>query len=408
MKSCLLFVLTLFLSLPLFSQSCNPDSLLVRSIKGRTTDNTINWELQNHHVFINPDCVPNEKLLLHFIGSFDNPANTTFLPTLAANNGFKAIVLKYPNGVSATGACTNSADTACFWRYRQEILWGTNTSSQVTVDSTNSIFNRVLKLLVHLDSLYPTENWNHFLSGSNDIDWSDILVSGHSQGGGHAAFIAKQFEVERVLMFASPNDYSNNFARPAPWTAGPSVTPDSNYYALGNLHDDVVDFYKQFQTWTNLGLPGYGDTLNVDISTCPYGNSRMLFTRDTSSASVTSGNHNVMVLDNFTPVSSGVPVFAPVWEYMLGLCGNATSISASNSVNSSITAFPNPTSSALSLRSESEISRIEVYDLSGKLLMTFEPQSHEFNLELGPHKGLIFINVLRPNHSLETIKVIVN
>ena len=42
------------------AQTCNPDSIEIRTIKAFTTSNLIDWELQNHQVFINPDCSPKQ------------------------------------------------------------------------------------------------------------------------------------------------------------------------------------------------------------------------------------------------------------------------------------------------------------------------------------------------------------
>ena len=145
MKNQVLFVLIILLNFNIFSQSCSPDSLTVRDVKASNTDSNIDFELRNHQVYLNPDCIDNNKLVLLLGGSFGNPINTTYFPTLAANNGFKVINLKYPNSVSATGACSNSSDADCFWKYRQETIFGTDTSSEVTVDSTDCIYNRVLQ-----------------------------------------------------------------------------------------------------------------------------------------------------------------------------------------------------------------------------------------------------------------------
>jgi pimeloyl-ACP methyl ester carboxylesterase len=47
------------------------------------------------------------------------------------------------------------------------------------------------------------------------MDFGRMILAGHSQGGGHAAFIAMRHEVARVLMFGSPKDFSTRFNQPA-------------------------------------------------------------------------------------------------------------------------------------------------------------------------------------------------
>lgn len=407
MKIYLLLAVLLGQWVALSGQSCLSDSLKVRSIEASETDSNIGGEVWEHQVFYNSDCVPNDLLVLHLVGSFDNPANTTYFPSLAANRGFKAINLKYRNEVSANGACALSSDMDCYEKYREEIIFGTDVSSQVSVDSNECILNRLLKLLVHLDSLYPLENWDHFLAGSDSIDWSDIVLSGHSQGGGHAAFIAKQFEVERVLMFASPNDFSPLFSAPAPWLSVPGLTPDSNHFAFGNLFDEVVDFEKQYQNWGAMNLMVLGDSVLVDNSSCPYNASRILYTEDTSATGVPGPFHNSVVIDNFTPLVGGVPVFTPVWEYMLGLCPVSTSVLDQGIVPEGIRVFPNPARSRLNLHAEKAIAEVEVYNLSGKLLTRLEPFKNEVSFSLEPASGLLILRIRLLDGRVQVLRVLV-
>jgi predicted esterase len=58
---------------------------------------------------------------------------------------------------------------------------------------------------------HPFESWAQYLATPDSIDWSNIIVGGHSQGAGHAAYLAKFNSVNRVLLFSGPNDYSTAF-----------------------------------------------------------------------------------------------------------------------------------------------------------------------------------------------------
>src|SRR2546427_7367644 len=49
----------------------------------------------------------------------------------------------------------------------------------------------------YLAQQYPDEEWGRFLAHDKP-KWSQIAVTGHSQGGGHAAMIAKIRLVARV------------------------------------------------------------------------------------------------------------------------------------------------------------------------------------------------------------------
>ncbi len=389
------------------AQTCNPDSIKVRSIKAFDTNNSISWELQNHQVYVNPDCPSNHKLLLHLVGTLDNPSSTTYFPILAANHGYKVISLKYPNSVSGTTACRASADFDCHWKYRQEIIFGTDTSVAVSVDSNNCIVNRLEKLLIYLNTLYPLEKWDNYLSDEGAINWTEIAVSGHSQGGGHAAFMAKYFNLDRVIMFASPNEYNSFYNAPAPWISLPGVTPDSNYFGFGNLLDDIVDFEEQYNVWTAMQLNTFGDTIDVDNNLCPYNNSKMLYTRDTSGTGL-AAYHNAVVIDDYTPLFNGAPVFTPVWSYMLGLCQTTTSIINSNLEDIEIKAYPNPSDGKVIIESSDLIRRMEVYNYFGGLLKVIEPHQKEAEINMEPYHGLILLKVIVEKNKSEVIKIIVN
>lgn len=319
MKQGLILILLILHFTNLYGQACTPNSLVIRDIRAIETDINITSEAQKHQVFINSGCVQNGKLVIHLVGSFDNPANTTYFPSLAANNGFKAINLKYRNNVAASLACRNSNNSNCYLEFREEIIYGIEGSSSVDVDESNSIINRIEKLLIYLDQNHPSESWNNFLTPSGDIDWSKIIISGHSQGGGHAAFIAKDHEVDRVLMFASPNDYSNFFMAPANWISSPSATPTLDYYVFGNLFDDVIDFDNQFEIWSAMNLLVQSDSIHVDNSNCTYNNSSVLYTKIHDPLDDFGTCHNNLIIDNFTPLFNGEPVFRSIWEYMLGI-----------------------------------------------------------------------------------------
>lgn len=371
------------------AQDCSISSVDVRSIKAIQTDSNIDFELFNHQVYFNPNCPQNDKLLVHLVGSFDIPESTSLLPTIASIHGYKVIALKYSNDVAAVSACADSADEDCYFNFRNEIVFGIDGSSQVDVDQSNAIINRLEKLLLHLDREYPTENWSQFISGTGDLNWSQILLSGHSQGGGHAAFMAQQFEVDRVLMFASPNDYSNFYSSPASWVSREGLTPSPRYFAFGNLFDEVVDFEKQFQVWTEMDLLMNVDSMNVDRLECNYNNAQLLYTRHTSGSGL-APNHSSVIRDEETPIGIEGPVFQPVWEYMLGVC---QAVSTSEARVDGIKIFPNPAHDRIGVESDNGILSLEIFDISGNLITKEHFKSNPINLELELSQGMYFLRI---------------
>ena len=252
--------------------------------------------------------------------------------------------LKYENGVAAKTACSNSTDSNCFAKYRQEIITGDDLSDKVEVDETNSIENRLLKLITYLSTNRPNQGWDFYLENGSLV-WNKIILAGHSQGGGHAAYMGLSKPLKRVLMFSSPNDWSDHFNAPAKWISLPKTTNTDSYFAFAALNDDVVDFSKQYQVWQSLGLTTMTDTTLVDQDENININTRLMYTKfDKAGLSV---NHNATVRDSDTPLDmDGEPVFENVWQVMLGINWIPGNIATPRQ---SLEYFPNPAHERLQL-----------------------------------------------------------
>lgn len=261
------------------SAQFNEDSLIHYDVLPNATDPFIAaFGSDYHQIFYNPTSTSQNTLLLHLVGSSDSTGSTTLFPSLAANWGFHCINLDYRNGVSGQAACGDVPDTDCHLNWRKEIIEGIDYSPHIIVSQTSSINNRVIKLLQYLDANAPAQGWSQYYTG-NTIHWDKIIVSGHSQGGGHAAVIGITQDVQRVLMFGSPNDHIDTLNINAPWTALAHVVDDSNYYSFNALYDDVVEYWKQYDHSQNLGQGAFGDTVLVDNAAYPFNNTRQLYTQ---------------------------------------------------------------------------------------------------------------------------------
>lgn len=383
---------------------CNPDDLLSEQVRASDTDDDISFELFKHYTYYNPSCDANNILLVHLVGSFDNPVSTQYFPTVAANNGFHVVSLKYENNIAAQTACGESNDADCYYKFRKEIIEGVDLSEEVEVNVANSINNRLLKLLQYMDANTTGQNWSNYYN-DGDINWSNIIISGHSQGGGHAALIAKEKNVKRALMFASPNDYSEFYEEPAPWTINDSSTPDSLYYGFNNTADNVVDFEDQMEAWVNLGMPNYGSLVSVDDNEFPYNNSRQLFTsQDTSGF---GGNHSLMLLDSKTPLDdNGIPIFTPVWEHMLGVGVEDVSV-VDSMLEEYYSISPNPVENSISINSQKPINKIELYNQPGKLVREIEVRNTNITIDMTLLKsGIYYLKVYSKNGDVQTEKIV--
>ena len=251
------------------------------------------------------------RLFVHLSGSYGRPTNSLLILRQAATEGLHAIGLAYPNVPTVDSLCSDSSDAACHEKVRLEIIDGTDRTPLVSVDRANSIENRLVLALNHLQAQFPAEGWGQYLVNGAP-KWDSVMISGHSQGGGHAAMMARDRLMARVCMFASPKDYSSFFKASAVWQSAAHVTPTVRYYGFNHVQDSQA---LMLLNWRALGLFSLGAPVSVDSSAPPYAESHQL---TTSAAPASAGEfHGSVVVDRHTPLRpDGQAVFKPVWSQM--------------------------------------------------------------------------------------------
>lgn len=314
---------------------------------------------QDSHLVVRNTTTNINKLFL-FIGGTGSSTNSyQTISNFAGNLGYDVINLSYLNTVAAA-SLGSSSDSMVFNKYRQEVCYGTPLSLDVTVDTLNSIYTRTVKLINYLNTTYPTQNWNQYLINPTTLDWSKIAVGGHSQGGGHACYFAKFNDVDRVLMFSSPNDYSNFFSNSANWLRTTGVTAMNKHYAYLSLLDEIVPFNNQLTNLQGLGLYPLYDTTIVDISSSPYSNSHCLYTTQTPGLAILYHNSTM----KFSSINNSV------WTYML----TSTITTGIDEIkdNKEFSIYPNPTSSIINILSDSILidKTYTVQTLAGQTILT--------------------------------------
>lgn len=286
----------------------------LRLILPNHTDPNITQFNNAHTVCINTNVPLRQRLFLFLPGTGGVPAGYTDIVKTAANLGFYALGVMYDNPVTVNSLCDDASDPNCFADVRTEIITGQDTSPLVNISRTDSIENRLIKLLQYLTTNYPAENWGQYLTGTN-INWSSIIVSGHSQGAGHAGLIAKLHPVARAVMFAD-TDWWFPGNEPAPWISASGATSDEGYFGFVHIQDPLVLYTWEVPTWQAYGLSQFGSPVLVESNTAPYLGTHM-FTTDLAPQDGTN-YHGATVTDAATPLEpGGTPVFQPVWQYLL-------------------------------------------------------------------------------------------
>jgi hypothetical protein len=170
------------------------------------------------------------------------------------------------------------------------------------------------------------------------------------------------------------------------------VTTPNDIYCFNHTLDEHT---RQLEIWDSLGIDNYGIPVNADINPSPYSNTRQL----TTSYSVTSGDeHASTVQDNKTPKFSGIPVFIPIWTYMLtdnlttGLSNNV----AENRFN--FQPLPNPTNDFVNIELKDDNYLLKIYEQSGKCVLEKKSVTGKIEIDLSNlNSGLYFIEASSSN-----------
>lgn len=292
-----------------------------RDINPALTNSAININL-SPHVAINPGpgIAAKGRLFVMLPGTTAVPRFYRFILRTGAPRGYHAIGLTYPNDEAIGTLCANSAVADCAGLARNEVITGADTSPLVNVDRANSVTGRLVSLLTYLANTFPTEGWGQYLVNGQP-NWSVITVAGHSQGSGHAAYLAKQQLLDRTVMFSGPGDVGIAPGSVAPWLNLPNVTPASRQYGFTHVADGLVPLALAVRNWDILGLGGFGAEVSVDGNSPPLASSRKLTTNaapNPNGAGLTAdAPHGAPVVDVVTPLTpGGTPLFAPVWIYL--------------------------------------------------------------------------------------------
>jgi hypothetical protein len=171
---------------------------------------------------------------------------------VAVNLGYRVVSLDFEYAPAGTVICSRIQDRTCYERFREKKVFGTGNMPEVPTTPAESIVNRLTKLLRYIATQYPDQGWEGYLVNGQP-NWGRIALTGHSQGAGLAAFLAKRVKVARVILNSSPWDH---YARPPGvdgWLFWPSATPYERWYGLYHAKEGQAAWMKQ--TYAALRIP---------------------------------------------------------------------------------------------------------------------------------------------------------
>jgi hypothetical protein len=225
---------------------------VVHEIAPSDTDSRIQRYTQNNLALFKHGVASKAELLVFFSGTGGTPMSGWPFLQAGADAGYRVIGLQYDNGLSVPQACGKNLDAACSDRFREKRIFGDGVSNEIDDLPAESIVNRLTKLLQYLDAHHHQEGWGQYLR-NGEPDWQRMAFSGHSQGGGMAAYIAKKESVARVIVLSGAWDRVEETKALAPWITSRSATPLDRWYGAYHQKESKADAMKI--AYAALGIP---------------------------------------------------------------------------------------------------------------------------------------------------------
>jgi len=173
-------------------------------------------------------------------GTGGKPADALSLLRTIAGQGYRVLGLEYDDVPAVAQECPTDPDPDCSAAFRDMRVNGRGSSHPVVLNPVaEAIIPRLVAALRLLAKAAPDEGWGRYLDGDQPR-WDRIVISGLSQGAGMAAYMAKQHEVRRVVLFSSPWDFTGRERQPAPWLSWPSATPQDRWQAEYHRREDTA------------------------------------------------------------------------------------------------------------------------------------------------------------------------
>ncbi|CAK0823582.1 unnamed protein product [Prorocentrum cordatum] len=182
------------------------------------------------------------RLVVFLPGTGGAPQMYSKLLEAAASAGNFVIGLSYlwhPIAVSQFNAWCQAAESAdgCNQDVHHLMLFGNGTTPLAFSGQSNMLWDVMPRDAVNellLGVLFSVTWGNRFVvARTGAVDWSNVIVSGHSQGAGHAAYLSYLTGANAVL-FSGPQDCESCAAQWLPFMANSSAT----WRALFHMHEE--------------------------------------------------------------------------------------------------------------------------------------------------------------------------
>ncbi len=304
------------------------------------TDAAIACDAAFGHIATRASGASRGRLVLFFNGTGAQPlAYTKLLGALSAN-GYHTIGLRYVSSVGTASACPDAgagSQPDCHRSFRAETVFGAGVpdpsgwaadSPAVSVSAANSVVNRAIRVVEHLRTTQPQGGWGTFQQrdqdgctphpeyGGCDLDWSRVVLMGHSLGAGVALYASKLHAAAGVGLLSGPFDHygSGSSLVVAPWIAeGGFATSAAAMRGLS--HTAEPNHASQSTVWSVLGMTG--PAVSIDSGSPPWGHAQQLTTSVAAACLLDPAKeHNSTAQNLCTP--GDPPALRGAWVHLAG------------------------------------------------------------------------------------------
>lgn len=285
-----------------------PTALEARLVRPSQTAAGLDNQYGDHRVYWPSTLLVPRGAVLFLPGSGLAPAQYDRLMRFAAAQGQVVLGLAYVNDPPVNALCPPDFQTLsgpCHGDLRAEIVYGEPRSDLVEVSPAESVQGRLHALLSYLVRNEPGVEWARLLDEARPR-WSVMTLAGHSQGGGHAAFVAQREPVHRAVLLSA--------TEPARWTEATEATPRAAFFGFAHVRE--VGFGGITTSWDRLQIPG--ELIEIDPLLPEVPGSQRLFTSAAACDNNENSRHGCTSMDLFLPrQADGQLLFAPVFAAWL-------------------------------------------------------------------------------------------
>lgn len=282
-----------------------PVELQVRVVRPSQTAAGLDNRFGDHRVYWPSTLLVPRGAFIFLPGSGLEPRHYDRLMRFAAEQGQVVLGLAYVNDQPINALCPPDFQTlsgSCHADVRAEIIYGEPRSDLVDVSPAESVEGRLRALLDYLRTNEPGVEWERLFDQARPR-WGIMTLGGHSQGGGHSAFIGQREPVHRAVLLSA--------TEPASWT---DATPRAAFFGFAHVRE--VGFGGISTSWDRLQIPG--GLVEVDPLLPEVPESQRLFTSAAACDDNENSRHGCTSMDLFLPLQAdGQLLFAPVFAAWL-------------------------------------------------------------------------------------------